>query len=255
MSNIYALQSEKGIVKEVNQDAVALTVLETPYGEATLIVLCDGMGGFEKGELASASVTKAFLKWFNNDFKYLIEEFSFDDLKAQWNYLVQVINRKIIEYGRLNRIDLGTTATVLLIFNNNYYLCHIGDTRIYCIRDKTIVQLTEDHTLVAKYIKEGVIAPSEVETHPERNVLMQCVGASSRVNPQFATGYIVQDDIFILCSDGFRHEISQNEMLETFDIANLNSSNDISVRINRLIERAEMRHEEDNITAAVIRIV
>ncbi|MGN0461449.1 MAG: PP2C family protein-serine/threonine phosphatase [Ruminococcus sp.] len=254
MSNIYAVQSEKGIVKEVNQDSVALKVLETQSGEATLIVLCDGMGGFEKGELASATVTNVFLKWFQDDFKYLVDDLSFDDLKAQWNYQIQNINKKILDYGRVNRIDLGTTVTVLLLYKGNYYICHVGDSRIYMIRDENISQLTEDHTLVAKYVKEGKISPDETESHPERNVLMQCVGASSRVVPQFETGYFNKNDVYILCSDGFRHEIAQNEMMETFKPEIINSNNEISVNINRLIERAEMRKEEDNITVAVIKI-
>lgn len=254
MNYLFSIQSDVGISKEVNQDAVAFKSVKTPKGNALFCILCDGMGGYDKGELASASVVKAFIKWFDNDFPKLIDDYSIDDFSSQWNYAIQDINRKLINYGRTCSTDLGTTLTAILIYENKYYFCHVGDSRIYLIRNNNIKQLTQDHTLVAKMFENNEITEDELETHPDRNILMQCIGVSGRVVPQFDTGKVQTDDVFLICSDGFRHEITQQEMVESFNSDALNSQQEISVNISRLIERAEMRKEEDNISAAVIKI-
>lgn len=254
MSYIFGVQSDIGITKEVNQDAVAIKVVDTDFGDVLFAIVCDGMGGFEKGEVASASMVSAMLKWFENDFPSLGNDFLFDDVKNQWNIIIQSMNEKIMNYGKLDRIKLGTTLSMILMFNNEYYIGHVGDSRIYKIADEIEI-LTEDHTLVNQKYKEGKITEDEIETDEERNVLLQCIGASRKVEPQFIKGTLKKDDVFMLCSDGFRHEISQNEMLASLSFDNLKDKNSINIEIAKLIDRAEQRKEEDNITAAVIKVI
>lgn len=254
MSYIFGVQSDIGTTKEVNQDAVAIKVVDTDFGDVLFAIVCDGMGGFEKGEVASASMVSAMLKWFENDFPSLGNDFLFDDIKNQWNIIIQSMNEKIMNYGKLDRIKLGTTLSMILMFNNEYYIGHVGDSRIYKIADEIEI-LTEDHTLVNQKYKEGKITEDEIETDEERNVLLQCIGASRKVEPQFINGTFKKDDVFMLCSDGFRHEISQNEMLESLSFDNLKDKNSINIEIAKLIDRAEQRKEEDNITAAVIKVI
>lgn len=254
MSYIFGVQSDIGTTKEVNQDAVAIKVVDTDFGDVLFAIVCDGMGGFEKGEVASASMLSAMLNWFENDFPSLGNDFLFDDIKNQWNIIIQSMNEKIMNYGKLDRIKLGTTLSMILMFNNEYYIGHVGDSRIYKIADGIEI-LTEDHTLVNQKYKEGKITEDEIETDEERNVLLQCIGASRKVEPQFINGTFKKDDVFMLCSDGFRHEISQNEMLESLSFDNLKDKNSINIEIAKLIDRAEQRKEEDNITAAVIKVI
>lgn len=254
MSYIFGLQSDIGITKEVNQDAVAIKVVDTDFGNVLFAIVCDGMGGFEKGEVASASMVSAMLKWFENDFPSLGKDFVFDDVKNQWNIIIQSMNEKIMNYGKLDRIKLGTTLSMILMFNDEYYIGHVGDSRIYKISDGIEI-LTEDHTLVNQKYKEGKITEDEIETDEERNVLLQCIGASRKVEPQFIKGTFKKDDVFMLCSDGFRHEITQNEMFASLSSDNLKDKNSINIEIAKLIDRAEQRKEEDNITAAVIKVI
>lgn len=256
MNYIYGLQSDVGITKDTNQDAAAVKTVDTGFGKVVFAIVCDGMGGYEKGEVASASMTNAVIKWFDNDFPSLGEDFTFEDITNQWNYIIQSMNEKIISYGRIHcpKTGLGTTLSMILIMKNKFFVGHIGDSRIYKIFNNKIVQITEDHTLVAQKIARGEISEDELETDDERNVLTQCIGKLRRISPQFEYGTIENDDIFLLCSDGFRHEITKDEMLNTFNSKNNNNSNDIQVNIARLIERAEQRKEEDNITAVVIKI-
>ena len=254
MSYIFGAQSEAGIVKTINQDAVALKSVSTDFGDVLFAVVCDGMGGFEKGEVASATMIKAMLNWFDNDFPSLGDKFTLDDVKNQWNIIIQTMNEKIMSYGKVDRIKLGTTLSMILMFKNVFYIGHVGDSRIYRFSDRAEI-LTEDHTLVAQKFKEGKITEDEIETDEERNILLQCIGASRNVKPQFANGKFKQGDVFMLCSDGFRHEITQNEMLIAFSSDNLKDKNTINIEIAKLIDRAEQRNEEDNITAAVIKVM
>lgn len=255
MNYLFSIQSDVGITKDVNQDAVGFKSVKTSNGNAVFCVICDGMGGYDKGELASSSVVKALIRWFDNDFPKLVDDYKFEDISAQWNYVIQDINRKIINYGRTCETDLGTTLSAILIFENKYYICHVGDSRIYIIRNDNIIQLTKDHTLVAKMLENNEITEDEIETHPDRNILTQCIGVSGRVAPQFEMGDVYIDDVYLLCSDGFRHEISKKEMVDSFNSKILNSNQEINTNISRLIERAEMRKEEDNISVAVIKII
>lgn len=255
MDYIYGLQSDIGITKETNQDAVAVKAVESDFGKIIFAIICDGMGGYDKGEVASASMVSALLNWFDNDFPSLGSNFTFEDVSTQWNYIIQSMNEKIINYGKFNQIALGTTLSMIMILNNKFYIGHIGDSRIYKIHEGKIVQLTEDHTVVAQKFARGEITKDEIETDEERNILTQCIGRLRRITPQFEFGTVESGNMFLLCSDGFRHEIAQSEMIDAFAPENNNSSNEIQLNIVRLIERAEQRNEEDNITAAVIKIL
>lgn len=255
MEYIYGLQSDIGISKNKNQDAVAVKSVETDFGKAIFAIVCDGMGGYEKSEVASASMTNAMLKWFDNDFPSLGSDFTFEDISTQWNYIIQSMNEKIINYGRLNKEKIGTTLSMLMIVNNQFFIGHVGDSRIYRICNENIVQLTQDHTVVAEKYARGEITEEEIEADEDRNVLLQCIGVLRKVTPQFEQGVAESNDMFLLCTDGFRHELSKKEILFAFNPESNNSSNEIQLNIVRLIERAEQRKEEDNITAAVLKVI
>ncbi len=254
MKYIYSLHSDIGISSKTNDDAVAFKSITASSNDAVLCVLCDGMGGYEKGNVASSSVVNTFIKWFDNEFLKLINVFNADSLKSQWNFIIQDINSKIIKFGRENKIQLGTTLTAILFFNNYYYCIHVGDTRLYKITNK-VEQITKDHSVVWEMYENQEIKFSEIETHPDRNQLTRCIGIMRRVDTDFYCGELSKNDVFLLCTDGFRHEISQEEMFELLNPNLLNKNEDIKTSIIRLTERAETRHEEDNITSAVIKII
>lgn len=254
MNFVFDVQTDVGTTKEVNQDAVAVKIVATGMGNVLFAVICDGMGGFDKGEVASASMLQSMLKWFDNDFPDLKDDFTDEDLFAQWNYIIQSMNEKISNYGRTNQIRLGTTLSALLLFKNHYCFAHVGDSRIYKLQSMSITQITKDHTVAEEKLKKGEITEDQIETDEDRNVLTQCVGASRRVNPQFGQGTAEAEDLFLLCTDGFRHEISKTEIVESLNPKNNQTNKDIIVNIASLIERDKQRNEEDNITAAAIKI-
>lgn len=158
-----------------------------------------------------------------------------------------------MNYGAERGFNLGTTIAALMITQRRYYIVNVGDSRVYEISSSAVKQLTEDQTVVARELKYGRITPEQAKTDPRKSVLLQCVGASQTVNPEFYFGTPMQNSVYMICSDGFRHEISNDEIYRYFHAENNNSAEMMSSNIRQLIEINKQRMEKDNITAALIR--
>lgn len=253
MEFFIAAKSDIGISRKTNQDSLSIKIANSELGKIAFAVLCDGMGGLSKGEVASASVVNAFSNWFANVFPNL-NPYAIDDqiIKQQWEKIVIEQNNKIMQYGRSNKINLGTTATVLLIVQNRFYCLNVGDSRAYVISDK-IRQITEDQTVVAQEVKYGKLTAEQAKSDPRKNVLLQCIGSSQTVNADMFFGEVTSDMVFLLCSDGFRHEISSEEIFSSFNPQKLKSVSIANENITNLIELNKQRMEKDNISVALIR--
>ncbi|MGN0436768.1 MAG: PP2C family protein-serine/threonine phosphatase [Wujia sp.] len=254
MRYIASFHTDVGISKKTNQDSLAIKIVETKTGIVAFAIVCDGMGGLAKGELASKEVTLAFCDWFDNTLIQDIESGDFDEnvLVKQWNDIVQQQNQRLGEYGAQNNFMLGTTLSAILMYKNNYYIVHVGDSRIYCMTD-VCTQLTNDQTFVAREIAAGRLTPEQAKTDPRRSVLLQCVGASQVVEPQFTKGEIASNAVYMLCSDGFRHQISEQEMLEKIGPNIATDEEKMKYGCIYLTELVKNRKENDNISVAVIK--
>ncbi len=254
MEYIAAYHTDVGISKKTNQDSLAIKVVETSKGKVAFAIVCDGMGGLSKGELASKEVIMAFSDWFDNTLIDDINNQGFNEeaLVAQWNDIIQNQNKRLGEYGEKNNLMLGTTVSAILLFNDEYYIVHVGDSRIYCMTDK-VLQLTKDQTFIAREIAAGRMTEEQAKTDPRRSVLLQCVGASQVVEPEFVKGHTLKNAVYMLCSDGFRHQISEQEMLDKIGPGVVKTDQDIEFGCRYLTETVKSRKESDNITVAVIK--
>ena len=174
-----------GNTKSTNQDSLLIKHASYCGGEVMLAVICDGMGGLSKGELASATVIKEFSKWFDEELPYEIEKLDMNVIGEKWSLLLKELNIRIIEYGQLNHISLGTTFTGILMVNDKYVIGHVGDTRVYFIGNG-MMQLTEDQTFVAKNIvNRYTSAMSELLNGSEYNNASNGLSAAiERINAQ-----------------------------------------------------------------------
>lgn len=241
-----------GIKKKSNQDSILLNGIEIEEQEVLLAVLCDGMGGMSKGELASATVVRAYAEWFQKIYANEADLQDIDKIKAQWNALIKECNDKLIAYGRESGQQLGTTATAVLIWSDGKYLVgHIGDTRVYYLTEE-IYQITEDHTFVAREIKRGTMTKQQAATDSRRNVLLQCVGVNESFEIQFCEGNISKGEAFVVCSDGFRHEVTDNEILCRLRPSKLYQEK-IKEKLVELVELNKQRRESDNISVIYIK--
>lgn len=246
-----AAETNVGIAKSTNQDSICIKIAETSCGQLAMAMVCDGMGGLEKGELASAAVIREFSTWFERELPDNINSFSWDYVSEKWTHMIKNLNRTIGDYGSYYGFSLGTTVTAILLFKSEYLIAHVGDSRAYEVKNE-LLQLTEDHSVVGREVRRGAITAEEAERDPRRNILIQCVGASKSVTPQIVKGKIKEGASYLLCSDGFRHEISSDEIFASINPAVVNKSDEMSTALERLIDTAMARGERDNISALMI---
>lgn len=253
MNFIVAARTDIGITKTTNQDSLSIRVVNTPQGRMVFMVLCDGMGGLDKGEVASASVIRAFDDWLRNELPTLcaapLEDAA---IKEQWGNIVTEQNNTIKHYGARQGVALGTTVVAMLITQNRYYVLNVGDSRAYEISDR-VKQITADQTFVAREIALGNMTEEQAKHDERRNVLLQCVGASDEVYPDMFFGETHGNAVYMLCSDGFRHEISADEIFEKLNPDVLLDEYMMNVNAEGLIELNKARKERDNISVALTR--
>lgn len=262
-----AAQTDAGIAKSVNQDSLTVKVANMPYGEAAMAVLCDGMGGLEQGEVASAVVVRAYEQWFLKELPLAISRSGGSPapslIEKSWAKIANDCNERLLDYGRDRKTTMGTTLTALLLFEGSYYIEHVGDCRAYRMSDSLMERLTQDQTYVAREVALGHMTPEQAKNDSRRNVLLQCIGTVKHVEPDFICGEYRAGDSFLLCSDGFRHELSEREMYDYCHLAVCDMDWSVSCRqensrvmagqLRYLIEQNKARMEKDNISAVFLK--
>ena len=244
-----------GTRKSTNQDSLAIRIIDSPVGQVAFGIVCDGMGGLAKGELASKEVIMAFCNWFDHDFTNMLLDNSFTvaKLRKDWDTIIQTQNQLLGKYGAANNLMLGTTVSAILMVNDEFYIVHVGDSRVYEMTTEGSRQLTNDQTFVAREIAMGRMTPEQAAIDPRRSVLLQCVGASAVVEPDFVKGHLRKNAVYMLCSDGFRHQISDEEMMEKLGPKACGSEEEMKYGCVYLTEMVKNRRETDNITVTVIK--
>ena len=245
--------TDKGTVKQVNQDSFSVKVVNSPRGKIAFVTVSDGMGGLEMGEVASKEVVVAYNNWFVTQFADMVktDRFTKEELFEQWQDLADALNTKLETYAGNQGMMMGTTLSALLIYRDRYYVCHIGDSRIYKI-DSAIEQITEDQTLVAQEVRLGMLTEDEAQSDPRRSILLQCIGASAIIEPQYETGNIEGEVTFLLCSDGFIHMNTEVELFNTFSPWNIKDKEQGNALCKEMVQHAEELGERDNITVVAV---
>ena len=241
-----------GTRRKINQDSLFVRRLETRTGKMALAVLCDGMGGLNFGELASASIIEAFTDWMYQDLSILSQDPLEDHaVREQWSSLITEQNRRIRAYGRRYHCTTGSTVTALLLTEQRYFLLNIGDSRAYEIAEQ-VTQLTEDHTVVANEVRLGNLTKEQAEHSPIQNVLTRCVGVKEEAWPDLFFGTVKKGTVYMLCSDGFRHRLATEEMQEHLLYAARRAPSQMKRQEEYLIELTKQRGETDNISVITI---
>lgn len=253
MNFIISANTDIGISKTTNQDSLTVKRLTTPQGPMVFALLCDGMGGLEKGEVASATVVRAFDNWVNTELPRLCCAPLEDSvIRSQWESIITAQNQSIKTYGARQGVRLGTTVVAMLLTSTRYYVLNVGDSRAYELSD-TLHQITQDQTFVAREIALGNMTPEQAAQDSRRNVLLQCVGASDVVYPDMFFGDVRQNAVYMLCSDGFRHEITPEEIYQYLQPGVLFDHAGMERNAAYLIELNKQRQERDNISVVLVR--
>lgn len=256
MSFITGYATDIGIQKEMNQDALMIKTADTALGKIGFFVVCDGMGGLASGEVASATAIQVMSDWFHEELPSLLathENVESIIISSIQNELHRM-NEEILSYGKVNGIQLGTTLTALLIIDKKYFTFQIGDSRAYMI-GQTLEQITEDQSFVAREVARGNLTKEQATVHPQRSVLLQCIGAREEIDVVINSGNILENMSFLLCTDGFYHEIEEEEILENLQPNAIENEQQIHDELLILIERVKSRHETDNISVILTKVM
>jgi protein phosphatase len=236
--------SETGPVRDHNEDSIAFTFPENNK-QHLIAVVADGMGGHNAGEVASKMACDLLLNYCLKNWKQQAPE------KLLHKALINA-HQEIVEAGNSNpeQKGMGTTATSVVIKQNVCYIGHIGDSRVYLLRNDTLMQLSTDHTLVNQMFENGEITEKERDHHPMKNVILQALGTTPTIQPQIpSNGWAVHEgDRLLLCSDGVYDVLSDD------DIKDLLMMKQPEFALECLSSVATSRKVSDNFSALLIDI-
>ena len=239
VSLTFAGLTDVGLQRSANQDCYYLS------SDGSLFIVADGMGGHVGGQEASRLATETIRTYVeaNTD-----RQGSTDALLRE---AVIAANKAILadQAAHSERADMGTTVVVLLIRNGQFWCAHVGDSRLYLMRESGFLQVTEDHTWVARALHDGTLSAEQLHCHPWRHVLSQCVGREDLAQIETQVIETEPGDQLLLCSDGLTEELS-DEAIITY----LQTSKNCEEQVRALIEAAKENGGRDNITAIAIAI-
>lgn len=242
--------SDIGNFKKVNQDNILVQIGEGPYGEFGLMVVCDGVGGLSHGEIASSIAINAFKLWWKNEVINIISLDSEKIIKSM-EEVVNKINSRIINAGRQNNSLYGTTLSAMFIYEDKYYIVHVGDSRIYKL-EHDFKQLTEDHSLIAYQLKNMIINEKEAAESAQKHVLVQCVGAKEKIEIYKSIGSVGKREFFLLCTDGFYNKLDINELKKDITKSKATDNGRLQKISRNAVEKIKSKGEKDNISVILV---
>lgn len=220
---------------EVNQDSLVIQQVMTARGRVLLVAVCDGMGGMDYGQEASGYVTRRIQEWFYEGLMYYIRrKRPFWAIRRSFERLVYDIQQKMIEYCVGQNIRLGTTMTVLVLWESRYMLWHLGDSRAYLFKSGARC-LTKDHAV-------------------QGNRLTKCVGGFGHFVPDYRLGKVKIGNCFLLCSDGFWRCANDCELYEALMTEQTKREEGAVKVLTELGKACMKRGEKDNLSAIFVRI-
>ncbi|MCB5247446.1 MAG: protein phosphatase 2C domain-containing protein [Candidatus Cloacimonetes bacterium] len=230
--------TDVGLVRESNQDYYGA------YGGSfgDLIVVCDGMGGYNGGEVASQlAVEKISAHFLGLGPQYN----EINELHRAFSLAQQNIARQASENPEL--AEMGTTAVALLIRGEQYWIAWIGDSRIYLRRGGTTEQLSKDHSWVQGMVDQGLIKAEDANDHPKKNIILRSLGAEPHASEAKGPFPLCRGDVFMLCTDGLSDYFSAGEIDSYL-------AREPQQACRELVEEAKRRGGKDNITVQVLKV-
>jgi protein phosphatase len=232
----FAARSEIGKVRRNNEDA--------GYAATDLLVVADGMGGHEAGELASAATVAAVVASASSSVgaDEVLNQLA-EAVITSGEYIADVVS------GDRDLAGMGTTMTVVALREDRIAMAHVGDSRAYVYRDGELQQMTKDHTFVQTLVDSGEITLEQAAVHPRRNLMMRAIDGIHAVEVDLSVRETREGDRYLLCSDGLCGVIDANTIAECL------AQEDLTQAVTLLIDSAMAAGAPDNITVVVADVV
>ena len=246
------VRSETGPVRPHNEDSWLIDL------EAGIFVVADGMGGHAAGEVASKLATDVVHSTLvgpgDPEETTLMREGEHTEsdsegkLRERLRYAMNQASVKIRKEAEADseRRGMGTTLVVLVVDGDKAHLAHVGDSRAYLYRDRSLIRLTRDHTVVQQEIDAGRLTPELARLLPHKHILTQSVGFHGPVEPDTITRIVEPGDVFVLCSDGMTDPLDDRAIEDIID------GTPLDMLAHELTEQALANGSEDNVTVLVV---
>lgn len=240
----FGVKTDKGMLREINEDSY--NIISGYPGIPVSFVVADGMGGHNSGEIAS----KMAVDFISNHILQFPEAFQKDDISEEIKEMVRLANLSVFNKSLENEANqgMGTTLVLAIVQNKKLIIGHIGDSRAYLIRNGKLSRITTDHSYIEELIKSGTLTRKEAENHPKKNIITRALGCSDEVEVDIYTMDIMDKDIFLLCTDGLTNMLEEEELIKIVE-----NTDDPVEACNKLIDTANNKGGEDNITAVVFK--
>lgn len=236
-------RSDPGMVRSHNEDAVF------GLAEAGLVILADGMGGYNAGEVASGMA----IAWLADNLPPVLTTVNRpDEVQQQIEAQVCLANDSIFKAAESQPqyAGMGTTLVIGYFHDNLLTLAHIGDSRAYRLRGDAFVQLTRDHSLLQEQIDSGMITPEEARFSQNKNLVTRALGVDSEVEVEIRDHAVVPGDVFLLCSDGLNDMVTDEEIGMTLQTLHSN----LALAADQLIEMANDNGGRDNVSVILVKV-
>lgn len=239
----YGIRTDRGLKRQLNEDNC--NVLVGYPGIPACFVIADGMGGHKCGEVASKqavdSVCNLLLKadWEKKNISEMLRD------------IIVKVNDEIYNFSILDEATqgMGTTLIITVLKNRKLYIGHVGDSRVYIIREDSIEKVTWDHSFIEELVKNGSITRDEAVNHPKRNLITRAVGYELGLQVDTYEIDLKDNDIILLCTDGLTNMLTEEEILDI-----IKNNEEPQDACDTLIQKANNNGGEDNTTVIVGKI-
>lgn len=237
-------ETDTGLVRQENEDSLLLHVpaeKEQLEKKGVLAIVADGVGGGNSGKTASSLAVTEIREHY-----YV---FPAGHPLVALKQSMMAAHREILARSRQDRSleRMATTCTAFLMIGNDAFVCHAGDSRAYLLRDGSLRQLTEDHTLVNRLLRDGLLSFDAAQSHPQRNIIVKALGSDQELEPETLHLEIEENDIILLCSDGLHGLVPDGTIASTLGSLPLQQAG------KTLITLAKQAGGTDNITVILLR--
>lgn len=228
-------KTDIGPKRPTNEDCFRL-----PEKGEKFVVVADGMGGHQAGEVASAMAVEAFAAYMNKPF---------DNVEQHMKNAVLYANGKVYHAAQADpaKAGMGTTLTAVYLTGEDAFIAHVGDSRAYLIRNGVVIRITEDHTLVEALVLAGRITPAEARVHPQRNLITRALGNQPMVDVDVLHVDNRPGDVWMLCSDGLSNHMTERQISRV-----MHSEASWQEKAEKMVAMAIENGTTDNLTCVIV---
>lgn len=241
----FAFKSDKGIIRDTNEDFI--NVLSGKSGLPVAFIIADGMGGHNSGEIASKMAVDCISEVILSKNG---ENMSLQNAEAILREAMKKANTKVYSLSKIDgpNFGMGTTLIAALVTGGMLVIGHVGDSRVYRARGRSIERITVDHSFVEELVRNGSLSREEADNHPGKNLITRALGVEEEIEIDIYTCELGENDCILMCTDGLTNMLDENEISELL----VSADGDPQKACDSLVCKANEKGGEDNISVIVI---